>query len=174
MHRTIAVVGGTGPQGCGLAYRFAAAGNQVILGSRDAGRAREKADEINQKLGSSAVGGAENVAAIGSSDIVLLAVPWEGHTALVTSLAESLTGKIVISCVNPLALTRMARMGLCFRRVRRKRLSGSCRVPASSVPSTMWRRCRCGKRRIHSLTRMCLCAVTMSRRSRWCRTWLLR
>ena len=115
MNRTIAVVGGTGPQGRGLAYRFAAAGNQVILGSRDAGRAGEKADEINQKLGSSAVSGAENVAAIGSSDIVLLAVPWEGHAALVTSLAESLTDKIVISCVNPLGFDKDGPYGLVLQ-----------------------------------------------------------
>ena len=115
MTRTIAVVGGTGPQGRGLAYRFAAAGNEVILGSRDAGRASEKADEINQKLDSSAVSGAENVAAIGSSDIVLLAVPWEGHAALVTSLADSLAGKIVISCVNPLGFDKDGPFGLVLQ-----------------------------------------------------------
>ena len=115
MTRTIAVVGGTGPQGRGLAYRFAAAGNQVILGSRDAGRATEKADEINQKLDSPAVSAAENVAAIGSSDIVLLAVPWEGHAALVTSLTESLAGKIVISCVNPLGFDKDGPFGLVLQ-----------------------------------------------------------
>ena len=112
MTRTIAVVGGTGPQGRGLAYRFAAAGNQVILGSRDAGRASEKADEINQKLGNSAVRGAENAGAIESSDIVLLAVPWDGHADLVTSLADSLAGKIVISCVNPLGFDKDGPYGL--------------------------------------------------------------
>ena len=115
MTTVISVVGGTGPQGRGLAYRFAAAGNQVILGSRGAGRAREKADEINEKLGGSAVSGAENADAIESSDIVLLAVPWDGHNDLVASLAESLAGKIVISCVNPLGFDKDGPYGLVLQ-----------------------------------------------------------
>lgn len=100
--RTIGVLGGTGQQGRGLAYRFALAGNRVILGSRDAGRAQEKADEINARLAEPRVAGASNADAVRRSDLVLLAVPWEGHASLVTSLAEDLDSKIVISCVNPL------------------------------------------------------------------------
>jgi NADPH-dependent F420 reductase len=104
MGNSIAVVGGTGPQGRGLAYRFALAGHPVVLGSRDAGRATEKAGEINEKLAGAGVDvtGATNLDAVSGAEIVLLAVPWDGHADLVSSLAEGLAGKIVISCVNPL------------------------------------------------------------------------
>lgn len=115
MSKTISVVGGTGPQGKGLAYRFAAAGNQVILGSRDAGRASKRAEEINEKLGKSIVGGAENAAAIEQSDLVLLTVPWDGHADLVASLAAQLAGKIVISCVNPLGFDKFGPFGLVLQ-----------------------------------------------------------
>jgi NADPH-dependent F420 reductase len=112
MTSTIAVVGGTGPQGRGLAYRFALAGHTVLLGSRDAGRAQEKADEINARLDEPRVAGLENADAVGKADVVLLAVPWEGHAALVASLAESLAGKVVISCVNPLGFDQDGPFGL--------------------------------------------------------------
>ncbi|WP_456696829.1 NADPH-dependent F420 reductase [Aeromicrobium sp. P5_D10] len=108
----IAVVGGTGPQGRGLAYRFAVAGHRVVLGSRDAGRAGEKADEINEKLSSADVRGADNASAAEAADVVLLAVPWDGHADLVAGLADQLAGKIVISCVNPLGFDADGPYGL--------------------------------------------------------------
>ncbi|MGY0390643.1 NADPH-dependent F420 reductase [Nocardioides sp. WG-D5] len=110
--RTIAVVGGTGQQGRGLAYRFALAGEQVILGSREVGRAQAMADEINARLPEPRVHGATNAEAVRRSDLVLLAVPWEGHTDLVASLADELAGKIVISCVNPLGFDPDGPFGL--------------------------------------------------------------
>ncbi len=114
---TIAVVGGTGPQGRGLAYRFALAGHSVVVGSRDAGRAQEKADEINGRLAGAgaALTGATNVDAAAAADVVLLAVPWEGHADLVLSLAEGLAGKIVISCVNPLGFDADGPFGLVLQ-----------------------------------------------------------
>lgn len=111
-HRVIAVVGGTGPQGRGLAYRFALAGHRVIIGSRDAERASGTADEINAKLRTPSVVGATNRDALSASDLVLLAVPWSGHTDLVTRLADGLAGKIVISCVNPLGFDSAGPFGL--------------------------------------------------------------
>lgn len=108
----VGVVGGTGPQGRGLAYRFALAGHDVVLGSRDAGRAREKAEEINARLDGISVRGFTNAEVIKMSEIVLLAVPWDGHTALVSSLADGLAGKIVISCVNPLGFDKNGPYGL--------------------------------------------------------------
>lgn len=111
-HLTIAVVGGTGPQGRGLAYRFALAGHRVVIGSRDAGRAAEKAAEINAKLADATVVGAENGAAVSQSDVVLLAVPWDGHADLVSGLSEQLAGRIVISCVNPLGFDERGPFGL--------------------------------------------------------------
>jgi NADPH-dependent F420 reductase len=112
MTSTIAVVGGTGPQGRGLAYRFALAGHAVVLGSRDAGRAAEKAEEINERLDGATVTGATNADAVAGADLVLLAVPWDGHAALVSSLADGLAGKIVISCVNPLGFDADGPFGL--------------------------------------------------------------
>lgn len=112
---SIAVVGGTGPQGRGLAYRFAAAGHRVVIGSRAADRAEEKAAEINDKLGESVVSGAENGAAVADCDVVLLAVPWDGHAELVSGLADQLAGKLVISCVNPLGFDERGPYGLVLQ-----------------------------------------------------------
>lgn len=112
MHK-IAVIGGTGPQGRGLAYRLAMAGHQVTIGSRRRDRAVEKAEEISERIGgSAALSGADNSAAAAGADIVLLAVPWDGHTDLVSSLEPTLRGKIVISCVNPLAFDKAGPYGL--------------------------------------------------------------
>lgn len=109
----IAVVGGTGPQGRGLAYRFARAGHAVTIGSRDAERAAAKAEEIAAKIeGESTLSGAENAAAIATNDVVLLAVPWDGHAELVASLADALAGKTIISCVNPLGFDKAGPYGL--------------------------------------------------------------
>jgi NADPH-dependent F420 reductase len=109
----IAVIGGTGPQGRGLAYRMALAGHSVTIGSRDAGRAADKAEEIAAKIGTeAAVSGADNAAAAADADVVILAVPWEGHADLVSSLASELRGKTVISCVNPLAFDDHGPYGL--------------------------------------------------------------
>jgi len=113
--RKIAVVGGTGPQGRGLAYRFAAAGHDVVLGSRDGRRAEVTADEINAKLGRPAVHGDGNVRAVAGSEVVLLAVPWEGHSELVSSLGEHLAGRVVISCVNPLGFDAAGPYGLTVK-----------------------------------------------------------
>ncbi|GER22319.1 NADPH-dependent F420 reductase [Zafaria cholistanensis] len=116
MTHKIAVIGGTGPQGRGLAYRLAMAGHTVTIGSRDAARAAEKSAEIAAKIGGAAtIGGAENSVAAATSDVVLLAVPWDGHAALVTSLASELRGKTVISCVNPLGFDQDGPYGLTLQ-----------------------------------------------------------
>lgn len=109
----IAVIGGTGPQGRGLAYRMALAGHNVTIGSRDAERAAEKAAIIAEKVGEKGmVTGEENTAAAQNADLVILAVPWDGHADLVTSLAPALSGKTVISCVNPLGFDDRGPYGL--------------------------------------------------------------
>lgn len=107
----IAVVGGTGPQGRGLAFRFALAGHEVMVGSRDAARAQERAAEIAAKA-EAAVAGVSNAEAAAAADVVVLAVPWDGHDDLVLSLAEHLAGKVVISCVNPLGFDQDGPYGL--------------------------------------------------------------
>ncbi len=155
---TIGVLGGTGDQGRGLAYRLAAAGHPVIIGSRSAERAQAAADSLNPVSGDAAAaavagtavagtavagtavagtavagtavagtavagtgmagGGAGGTGAVGlvrgttntdaaaAADVVIVAVPWEGHRELLESLAGPLTGKIVIDCVNPMGFDK--------------------------------------------------------------------
>jgi NADPH-dependent F420 reductase len=100
----IGILGGTGDQGRGLAARFAAAGNPVIIGSRSAERAEAAAAAIvaaGPEPGLP-VRGMANTGAAAAADIVIVAVPWEGHGDLLASLAAPLTSKIVIDCVNPM------------------------------------------------------------------------
>lgn len=108
----IAVIGGTGPQGRGMAYRFAKAGHRVVLGSRDASRAQATAEEITARLPEAAVSGASNADAAAGAEVVLLAVPYDGHDDLVASLADQLAGRIVVSCVNPLGFDKQGPYGL--------------------------------------------------------------
>ncbi|WP_239335901.1 NADPH-dependent F420 reductase [Frankia sp. CiP3] len=101
---TVSILGGTGPQGRGLGRRLAIAGNEVVLGSRSADRARDVAAQLN--AAGLAVTGADNSAAAARGDIVIVAVPWEGHGELLVSLRSELTGKIVVDCVNPLGFDK--------------------------------------------------------------------
>ncbi|WP_193613934.1 NADPH-dependent F420 reductase [Nocardioides lijunqiniae] len=109
----IAVIGGTGPQGKGLGYRFARHGHTVVLGSRAAEKAVPVAEEVTARLsgveGAGEVTGASNADACAGADVVLLAVPYDGHDELVATLP--LEGKVVISCVNPLAFDKQGPHG---------------------------------------------------------------
>jgi 8-hydroxy-5-deazaflavin:NADPH oxidoreductase len=96
---TVGILGGTGDQGRGLARRLAMAGNWVIIGSREAARAAAAAASVGSPP---RVTGAANEEAARSADLVIAAVPWEGHTNLLARLAGALEGKIVVDCVNPL------------------------------------------------------------------------
>ena len=96
----IGILGGTGDQGRGLANRFARAGHRVIIGSRSEERARAAARELAGSGGP--VDGMTNAGASRSADVVIAAIPWEGHAELLASLAAELAGKVVIDCVNPL------------------------------------------------------------------------
>ncbi|WP_141577221.1 NADPH-dependent F420 reductase [Actinomadura sp. WMMA1423] len=100
---SIGILGGTGDQGKGLARRFALAGHRVTIGSRSAERAQAAADELGAGL---PVSGAPNPVAAGESDVVIVAVPWEGHKATLESLRAELAGKIVVDCVNPLGFEK--------------------------------------------------------------------
>jgi len=109
---TIAVVGGTGPQGSGLGYRFAHGGHRVVLGSRSQERAASVAAEFAGRPHTGSIEGAENAKAVELADLVLLAVPYAGHDELVAELAPRLANKIVISCVNPLGFDKRGPYGL--------------------------------------------------------------
>ncbi|MGN6576949.1 MAG: NADPH-dependent F420 reductase [Nocardioides sp.] len=113
---TIAVIGGTGPQGRGLAYRWAKHGHTVVLGSRSAERAEATAAEIRERLPEAAVRGATNADALDGADVAVLAVPYDGHDELVTALAGGLAGKVVVSCVNPLGFDKQGPYGLPVER----------------------------------------------------------
>lgn len=110
---TVAVIGGTGPQGKGLGYRFARGGHDIILGSRAAEKAEPVAAEVTERLvgvaGAGTVRGLSNDDAVAAADVVLLAVPYDGHDELVAGL--KLAGKTVISCVNPLAFDKRGAHG---------------------------------------------------------------
>jgi NADPH-dependent F420 reductase len=93
----VGVLGGTGPQGRGLALRLAMAGQDVVVGSRDAGRARAVADELGN-----GVRGLDNAGCAAAADVVVVAVPWEGHAQLLETMADLVTGKLVVDSVNPL------------------------------------------------------------------------
>ncbi len=105
----IGILGGTGDQGRGLARRLALAGHRVVIGSRDAGRARAAAEGlaatgVGGRGGANGplLSGALNADAASQAHIVIAAIPWEGHRDLLASLAVELAGKIVVDCVNPL------------------------------------------------------------------------
>ena len=97
---TVGFLGGTGDQGRGLARRLGLAGNRVIIGSRDPARAVAAAATIGSPPH---VTGTSNEDAARGSDVVIAAIPWEGHRDLLARLAGALDGKILIDCVNPLA-----------------------------------------------------------------------
>lgn len=105
--KTVAVLGGTGPQGRGLARRFAAAGIPVVIGSRSAERAADAAKELPGE-----VTGADNTGAAAAGDIVVVAVPWDGHGDLLKELTPTLVGKIVVDCVNPLGFDKQGAYAL--------------------------------------------------------------
>jgi 8-hydroxy-5-deazaflavin:NADPH oxidoreductase len=93
----IGILGGTGDQGRGLAFRYSRAGHPVIIGSRSEERARAVADQIGH-----GVQGMANRDTAREASVVIAAVPYEGHADLLSSLALELAGKIVVDCVNPL------------------------------------------------------------------------
>ncbi|PRY46924.1 reduced coenzyme F420:NADP oxidoreductase [Umezawaea tangerina] len=106
------VLGGTGAQGKGLALRWAKAGLKVVIGSRAAERAEKTAEELRDLAGVDHVTGADNLGCAEQADVVLVAVPWDGHAELVASLREALVGKIVIDCVNPLGFDKQGPFAL--------------------------------------------------------------
>lgn len=103
---TVGVLGGTGPQGKGLALRWALGGIRVVIGSRSADRAETAAKELNEQSGTELVTGQDNAGCAEAADVVLVAVPWEGHGELLDALRDQLVGKIVIDCVNPLGFDK--------------------------------------------------------------------
>ncbi|MCU1240780.1 MAG: putative dinucleotide-binding enzyme [Candidatus Acidoferrum typicum] len=107
MARTIAILGGTGPEGSGLAARLARAGEHIVIGSREALRAQETAQQLRAGLGGGAqIDGAENAAAVAQCQIAVLTLPFSGQAPLLKQLKSVWKpGTIVIDTTVPLAAT---------------------------------------------------------------------
>ena len=99
---TVGVLGGTGPLGGGLARRFAAAGLKMVVGSRDGVRGTRVAHQTERDVPDATVLGGSNGEAAEWADLLVVAVPYEGHADLLRRLAVPLAGKIVVDAVNPL------------------------------------------------------------------------
>ncbi|WBL36089.1 NADPH-dependent F420 reductase [Tepidiforma flava] len=98
----LAFVGGTGPEGLGLAMRFARAGHAVAIGSRSAERGEEAAAKVREAVPGAAATGGDNAAVVRDADVVFLTFPYSGQAATTESLKADLAGKIVCNVVAPL------------------------------------------------------------------------
>jgi NADPH-dependent F420 reductase len=98
----IAIIGGTGDEGLGLAMRFAAAGQEVVIGSRSAERARTAAETVRAAVPNARIDGVENAEAARRSDIVFISVPYSGQRDTVTALKEPIGQKLVVNIVVPM------------------------------------------------------------------------
>jgi 8-hydroxy-5-deazaflavin:NADPH oxidoreductase len=98
----IAVLGGTGDEGLGLAMRFAAAGHEVVIGSRARERAEAAAEQVRAAAPRAEVSGAENGAAASEADVVFVSVPYAAQRPTLEPLRETLAGKLVVTVVVPL------------------------------------------------------------------------
>ena len=107
MARKIAILGGTGPEGSGLANRWARAGEHVLIGSRDAARAKETAQQVRERIGGAAqIEGMDNPSAAAACDVAVLTVPFSGAAAVLTQMTSVWKpGTIVIDTTVPLAAT---------------------------------------------------------------------
>jgi NADPH-dependent F420 reductase len=109
---TIAILGGTGQQGSGLALRWAKAGHRVILGSRDAMKAVAAASKMKAALGTADMSGTSNKDAAAAADVVVLTVPFAVQRSTVEEVREALDGKILIDATVPLVPPKVARVQL--------------------------------------------------------------
>ena len=109
----VGVLGGTGPQGRGLAVRLAAAGQRILLGSRDADKCASIASEVAGRATADtgrsdvSVTGGSNADVAGAADLVIVAVPFSGHAATLADLAAPLAGKVVVDCVVPMGFDEL-------------------------------------------------------------------
>jgi NADPH-dependent F420 reductase len=110
--KVIAVLGGTGAEGSGLALRWARAGHRVILGSRNPEKAAAMVEELNQALGNGTVTWHDNKSAAEQAEIVMLTVPFAAQRATVEEVASALSGKILVDATVPLMPPKVNRVQL--------------------------------------------------------------
>ena len=102
----LAFLGGTGPEGKGLALRLAMAGETVVIGSRDAGRAQEAADELLALAPGAAISSAVNPDAATQSEVVFLTMPYNGMSPTIAGVGDALDGKVVVTVIAPMRFER--------------------------------------------------------------------
>ncbi len=100
--RRIAVIGGTGKEGSGLAMRWARAGQEVIIGSRSAEKGARVAAELNERAGVSTIRGTDNASAAREGEVVVLTVPYSAHKATLAQIKDEVQGKVFIDVTVPL------------------------------------------------------------------------
>jgi NADPH-dependent F420 reductase len=131
----VAIIGGTGILGSGLAKRWAAAGHAVVIGSRTADKAETAARALAVKPGAPAARGATNAEAARLGEVVVLAVPWASHAQILDEIKGLVGGKVVIDTTVPLVPPRVARVQLppetCAALAAQKRLGDVARVVAA-------------------------------------------
>jgi 8-hydroxy-5-deazaflavin:NADPH oxidoreductase len=110
--KTIAIIGGTGAEGGGIALRLAKAGHRVIIGSRDPVKAASVAQELDRVLGNDLITGCDNKAAAHTAEIVILTVPYAAQRASVEEISDALAGKILVDATAPLVPPRVNRVQL--------------------------------------------------------------
>ena len=112
MTKTIAVLGGTGHEGPGLALHWAKSNYNVIIGSRQAEKAKSVAAELNQKLGQNLITGMANEAAAQAAELCVLTVPYEVQEATLTALRDALQGKVLVNVSVPLQPPKVSHVNL--------------------------------------------------------------
>lgn len=110
--KTIAVLGGTGAEGSGLAFRWAHAGHRVVIGSREAAKAAAMAAELNTLVGASRIEGLDIAAAASRGDIVVLAVPYAAQQPTALGVKQYLAGKVLVDVTVPLMPPKVDRVQL--------------------------------------------------------------
>ena len=117
-HHTIAILGGTGKEGKGLAYRWAKAGYPIIIGSRDAKKAVAAADELKAKLAAEApspgarihISGTDNFSAATTADMIVVTVPYGAHRETIEAVRSALQGKVLVDVTVPLVPPKVSRV----------------------------------------------------------------
>lgn len=112
MSKSVAILGGSGAEGGGLALRFAAAGYKVIIGSRDAAKAQEAAKKIVERVPDASVHGADNQSAASAADIVVLTVPFAAQRSTLESVRSQLQGKVLVDVTVPLVPPKVSQVQL--------------------------------------------------------------
>jgi NADPH-dependent F420 reductase len=101
--KAIAFIGGTGPEGLGLAARFAAAGHEIVIGSRSRERAEQAVKKIKARVPKARATGVVNEEAVGRGEIVFVTIPFAGHRATLEALAPAIGAKLVVDVVSPIS-----------------------------------------------------------------------